>query len=175
MPTFFYFALPVALSIFLHKKFKHKEGNKANKIILNAVFSIALLIVLIAWFEPHKENKNKTVNVEHSQNVQEHTNKANEKVHTPLKPMELEGWVALYDELEVFKTDTVFLEYGFAAAGQITQKQWLAKVRAHMMMPNVPMHYHAVPGNLRSLAFAYIHKDVEKISRLRSELDYVLR
>lgn len=176
MPTILFFVLPIALSVYLHKKFKPMEGKTINKILINFSVSVFFLTLLLIVFEPHKETQNtEIVNVEPQLNRNAtQTTKSNEAVYIRT-PLELEGWVILYDELEQFKTDSVFLEYGFSPAGQLTQRQWLEKVQSHIMPPGVPSHYHAVPGNLRSLALSYVYKDTGRISNLRSELDKVLR
>lgn len=82
-------------------------------------------------------------------------------------------WQKLYLELEAFKTDSVFLEYGFGGNGQLLQRQWLEKVNSHLLPMDVPPAHHATPSNLRQLAMAYIRKDTAQISRLKHELDKV--
>lgn len=165
-------AMPLAIAVFLMLNLycKNNKAPKANRIIISCTGAIAAFIVVIGVFDSENKANSETVAdvtlVPESKTVKRETKPARQT-------LPVSEWKKLYQELEAFKTDSVFLEYGFGGGGQLLQRQWLEKVNSHYLPMDVPPSHHATPSNLRQLAMAYIRKDTAQISQLKKELNKV--
>lgn len=166
MHTFLVIILTIVVYVLLHLYCKKKQAPKANRYIISGFGAIATFILIIGSTESKKIES--VLQVAPSNHVES----AQVKVERPT--LALSQWKALYQELETFKAEPIFIEYGFSAGGQKSYQMWLEKVTGHVLPVNVPPAYNATPVNLRQLAMAYIRNDSTTISRLKNELNKVL-